>query len=229
MTDSTIFDDKAQTPPVGTPPIQTPQLPDEVAALIGEGKKYATLADALKSIPHAQSHIATLEAENRAAKERLEKAKAADEVYETVKEMLAQGKTSPSDKQLVLPDMEELLDRKLAAREQAQKAKENTELVKQTLVTQFGDSASEVYKQKAAALGIGVEFLNDLCAKSPAAAFELLGVKPSRTTAPTTSKGTVNTALLDASKNPPAPKTVMGGASTTEVKAAWRAAAPKQD
>lgn len=227
MTDSTIFDQGTTPPEVKQPPADI-QLPDEVASLIGEGKKYATLADALKSIPHAQSHIATLEAEMKTAKERLEKAKSADEVYETVKEMLAQGKTIPSEKQLGAPDLDHLLDRKLEAREQALKAKENTDFVKHVLVEQFGDKAIEVYKEKAASLGIGVEFLNDLCAKSPTAAMELLGVKASKTTAPTTQKGALNTALLDTLKTPPAPKTVMGGQSSSELIAAWRAAAPKQ-
>lgn len=221
---TTIFEDGA-TPPAPAANTQ-PTLPDEVAELIGEGKKYATAEEALKSVPHAQKHIATLEAEMKALKEDLGKAKSAEEVYETVKEMMATGKQpSPAAVTTVVPDLDTLLDRKLEAREQALKAKENTELVKQALVAQFGDKAIDVYKEKAATLGIGVEFLNDLCAKSPNAAFELLGVKPARTVSPTTQKGTVNTTLLNATKTTPQPKSVMGGAPTSEVIQAWRAAA----
>jgi hypothetical protein len=224
---TTIFD--GTTTPVPAAANTQPTLPDEVVELIGEGKKYATPEDALKSVPHAQKHIATLEVEMRALKEELAAKKSAAEVYETVKEMMASnGKPPAGNITTVVPDLDTLLDRKLEAREQALKAKENTELVKQALVEQFGDKAIDVYKEKAASLGIGVEFLNDLCAKSPQAAFDLLGVKPAKTTGPTTQRGTVNTALLDASKTVPQPKSVMGGASTSEVISAWRAAAPKQ-
>jgi chaperonin cofactor prefoldin len=223
----TIFDGK--TTPSGEAPAN-PQLtlPDEAAELIGEGKKYATVQDALKSVPHAQKHISTLEAELAQAREALTKAKAADEVYATVKEMLATGGKPPAvGGQEQLPDLDALLDRKLQALEAQKVAKDNTEQVKQALVAQFGDKAIETYRQKASDLGIGVETLNDLCAKSPKAALELLGVKPKPATAASTAAGSrVDPSRLASLQSPQQPKSVMGGASTSEVIAAWRAAKP---
>ena len=46
-------------------------IPVEAANLIGEGKKYRTVEDALAALPHAQTHIATLEQENSEFKEKL--------------------------------------------------------------------------------------------------------------------------------------------------------------
>lgn len=222
----TIFDQTGTTPPAGTPAPTDTKLPDELAGLIGEGKKYATVEAALKSVPHAQKHIEQLEREMKELREKAEKAAALDDVYKTVQDMLAQGGKPPAGG-LAETDIDVLLDRKLQAREAQQRAKENTALVKNVLVEQFGERAADVYKEKAAALGIGVEFLNDLCGKSPKAALELLGVKsqakPTGATPPT---GSINSAALDLTKQPPKPKPVMGGASTSEVLAAWRAAKP---
>ena len=36
------------------------QIPTEAAELVGDGKKYSSVEDALKSVPHAQKHIQTL-------------------------------------------------------------------------------------------------------------------------------------------------------------------------
>ncbi len=33
------------------------QIPTEAAELVGDGKKYQSVEDALKSVPHAQKHI----------------------------------------------------------------------------------------------------------------------------------------------------------------------------
>lgn len=225
MTNATIFDG---TTPAGESANSQLTLPDEAVELIGEGKKYATVTDALKSVPHAQKHISTLEAELADARAKLEKATAAEEVYATVKEMLAaNGRPPEAGGQVQAPDWDALLDRKLTALKAQETAQGNREQVKQALVAQFGDKSIEVYKQKATELGIGVETLNDLCDKSPKAALELLGVKPKPTTAATTVTGsTVDPSRLAASQNPQKPKSVMGGAATSEVIAAWRAAKP---
>lgn len=227
MTD-TIFDTSGSTKPEGEAAKPNLQLPDEVLEHIGEGKKYASVEEALKSVPHAQKHIATLEQELKDMREKMEKATSAEEVYKTVKEMLAAEGRQPSGGDAGKPiDVEAILDRKLQEREAAQKAMENVTSVKTVLAEQFGERAADIYREKAQALGIGVEFLNDLCAKSPKAALELLGVKAtSKGTAPTSTAGTIRTEGLDASKNPTKPKPVMGGASTSELLAAWRAAKP---
>lgn len=227
MTEATIFD-TGSTKPEGEAAKPNLQLPDEVMEHIGEGKKYASVEEALKSVPHAQKHIATLEQELKEMREKMEKAVSTEEVYKTVKEMLAAEGRQPAGGDAGKPiDVEALLDRKLQEREAAAKAMENVTSVKTVLAEQFGDKAADIYREKAQALGIGVEFLNDLCAKSPKAALELLGVKATtKGTAPTSVMGAIRTEGLDATKTPTKPKPVMGGASTSELMAAWRAAKP---
>lgn len=221
----TIFD-TATTPAV---PAAAPnlQVPDEVLEFIGDGKKYASPVDALKSVPHAQKHISQLETELKEARELLAKAKSAEEVYTTVKEMLAKPeRPSGTAPQVSIPDVDTLLDRKLEERERLLVQTQNADSVKQAMLSVYGDKAAEVYRQKAEALGVPVQWLNDVCAKSPNAAFELLGVKAVVKTAPTSTKGSINTEALKPAA-PAKPKSVMAGASTTDVIAAWRAAKPQ--
>ncbi len=76
------------TPPE-TPaePISSPkiELPPEVLEFVGEGKKYSNPVDALKSVPHAQKHISTLEAELAQTKTELEKRRTAEELLNEIK------------------------------------------------------------------------------------------------------------------------------------------------
>lgn len=73
MSEQTIFNGEVdQTPPVVTSP-PPPVVPTELQELVGQGKKYATLDDAIKSVPHAQTHIAKLEQEAAQLREELQK------------------------------------------------------------------------------------------------------------------------------------------------------------
>ena len=58
------------------------EIPTEVQELVGEGKKYQSPEDALKSVPHAQQHIQTLESELAEIKEELSGSAATDVVRE---------------------------------------------------------------------------------------------------------------------------------------------------
>ena len=86
MTETTVF---TQTPSVETPPvIVTPTAPvisQELSEFVGTGKKYATLEDALKSVPHAQTHISKIEQELAQAKEELLKRKTTEELLEELR------------------------------------------------------------------------------------------------------------------------------------------------
>jgi hypothetical protein len=61
------------------------EIPTEAQDLVGEGKKYASAEDALRSVPHAQKHIQTLEAEMAELKEELAKRKTTQELLDELK------------------------------------------------------------------------------------------------------------------------------------------------
>lgn len=222
MTDEvTIFGEGATpTTPEGTAPAPL-ALPDSVKDLVGPGKKYATVEKALEGLAHSQNHIATLETENRTLREKTEKALSVDQVYETVQELLAKERMTSAPTAVDEATIAGLLDRTLTAREQAAAKKANVETVKAALKDKFGDKAEESFKAKAAELGVGVGFLNDLAAASPKAVLEYFGTKPAASLPPRTSS-TVNTDALSATPRPPGTlPSVMAGATTKQVTSVW--------
>lgn len=193
-------------------------LPDEVKDFIGEGKKYGSLDAALKAIPHAQKHIATLEAEAKELRERLAKQAVLEETVTAL---------NPASKTTATPfdpkELDSVLDRKLKERAEKQAQEANIADFRSAMSTKFGDKAKEVFETKAKELGIGTDFLTAMVAKSATAGKELFGLKSAPVVNTPTPGGKVNTAALDPSPSQSV-KTVMGGASTSDMIAAFRAA-----
>lgn len=177
----------AQQEPVQQPvqqpaPVAAPQLSPEVAAFVGEGRKYANINSALASIPHAQQHIATLEAEKAALVQENERLKGELASAKNLEDVLAKisGNPQPAqdtpipsglDEQAVLNLLEQ---RDAKARSMA-----NQVAVTNALVGKFGDDAKalEALKAKAAELGVGFDFMQDLAAKSPKAVLSYFNVE----------------------------------------------------
>lgn len=229
-----IFNDDAGKPTTPDEPNVTPApdlskvLPDSLKDMVGEGKKYASVEKALESIPHAQSHIERLETELKEMRTQVESSKSTNEVYDTVKKLLEAERKTPEGVKVDEATLAELLDRKLTERETLARQQANVQSVKKALEDKYGEKAKEVYNKKAEELGVSVKFLNDVVAASPNAAFELFGVNKSNSTSvPAGTRSTVNT---DAFKpTPPTQKTsIMGGADTSDMVAAWRAAKPTE-
>lgn len=224
MTDD-IFNTPPATPESVDPP-NPPAIPDHLKELIGEGKKYASVDKALESIPHAQSHIAKLEAEMKEMREKMAEVKAAEEVYEKLMEQMrgGDGATPPAPAGLDEASIASLFDRKMAEREAERVASANVARVKDALIGKYGEKAQEVYEAKAKELGVGVSFLNDVVRKSPKAAEELFGLKPDKGGGASTPG--INTAALN--NRPPAPPSAKVVDNTTDaLVAAWRAAKPQ--
>lgn len=214
--EKTIFSGDDQ--PTGEEKAPAITLPDNVKDLIGPGKKYATLEKALESLAPAQNHISTLEAELKAMREAAEKAVSLDQVYSTVQELLAEERKTHGTSTLDVSAVSGLLDRKLTEREQQQEAARNVSAVKKVLVDKFGEKAEEVYKTKAAELGLGIDFLNSAAAKSPQATLKLLGLDSAASGGVHSSKGSINTSALRNQETKDQPrKPIMYGASMEDI------------
>jgi hypothetical protein len=142
---------------------------------IGSDKKYRTVDDALASVPHAQQHIAKLEADNKALREQqlaiqarldslLTKAPSTDGVSYAAQQQSTAG--SPVD-------VEALVEQVLAKRQLEAKTQENSSKVAAELKQLYADKAESVYVAKAQELGLDVKDLNSMAAKSPQAVLAL--------------------------------------------------------
>ncbi len=221
MTD--LYDGKSPpTQEPAVPPGNAPPLPDEVAELVGPGKKYATLELALKAIKPAQEHISRLEAEAVALREAAAKGAQVDGMYEAVQELLkAQGK--PPAAGLDEATVASLIDRQLAASKRQETAAQNEAAFKAVFDKQFGEKAKEAFATKAAEAGLTVTQLSDLVRTAPEAAFRITGVKASAHLTGAKVLSSVNTETFDHNqrREPEKRNLISGGAKRGDLKAEW--------
>lgn len=222
MSEQTIFDNQPDQPPVVDPPKPQFQLPDSVAELVGEGKKYASVEKALEALPHAQTHIQKLETELADLRKAQENSQSAEEVLRAIQEAKEKLQTPGAalDQEALAKLVATTLDSQLTVREQQTRAQSNAKQVMEALRQKHGDKAKDVYVAKAEELGISVQRLNELASESPKAALAYFGAAP---VASTRTHSTVNTASLPDNRQdglPPKPtKSLMAGASSQEVQA----------
>lgn len=185
------------TPPVqeGDPPTNDPQIPDEVLEFVGEGKKYTTLTEALKALPHAQKHIATLEGELKQLREAQGSALSQEEVVSAVEAYLKQQGTPPG---LDAAGVQALVDRQLEARKAAEASAANVQAFKTSMGQKFGDKQAEVFASKATELGLTPEKLSELVRTSPKAALQLFGIEGGKGPSGNPPPGGLNTEALHA-------------------------------
>lgn len=177
----------------------TSSIPEELTELIGEGKKYKSMEDALRSVPHAQGHISRLEQELAELKEDLGKRLNAEESLNKILEARANsGKqdTPPNDvtpealKDLVKSTYKEITDGERQASNVAQ--------ANQAMQEKWGDKAADILRAKAQELGVGVKFLEDTASHSPKAFYNLVGLNaaPKQQEMSQQRNGSVNTETM---------------------------------
>lgn len=180
--------------------IVTPPTANNLEDLLGSIRKedgslkYKSAEDAIKSIPHAQSHIATLERELQELREKLATSKTAEEILENFKS--SETKEKPSAPTVDLSQIESLLEKKLHQNEQQKIYKENITNVMDTITRVYGDKANEIFKKAAQDAGLPISEMNRLAASSPNAVFKLIGLDQKPTQAPARSSSSINTGNL---------------------------------
>lgn len=228
MQDDNIFDSNTnEDQTAGNTAEPVFQIPTEASEFIGSGKKYQSVDEALKSVPHAQKHIQTLESELANVKEELLKRRTTEELIDTFKsdyqpEYTPQGESFDQDR------LYEVVDQTIAARERQKVAKQNTNQVVGKLTEKFGDRAEEAYINIAKESGLTIQQLNVLASSSPGAVLKLAGLSVSQSTSAPTSQGTINTqALSQNNQQTSLSSRVPKGATTKEMVNAWKTAGEK--
>jgi hypothetical protein len=141
---------------------------------IGAEKKYKTVDDALASVPHAQQHIARLEADNKALRDQQLAIQARLDALITRSPSTDGVQALPQQNTAGQPvDMEALVEKALARRQLEAKTQENSSKVAAELKQLYADKAESVYVEKARELGLDVQDLNSMAAKSPQAVLAL--------------------------------------------------------
>ena len=171
--------------------------------LVGEGKKFKTPEDLAKAKIESDRFIEQLKEEPKQLREDLNRL-----VEETrlLKEIatrnngapLAQQEQKTPDSSSPEIDLDARIRETLKRTAEEGKRLDNINQVNDAMVQTYGslDKAKEVLKQKAAELGVGAEFLQDVAARSPKAFFQTVGITEVARAQQTSSSSTVNTAAM---------------------------------
>lgn len=203
------------------------QIPTEAAELVGDGKKYQSVEDALKSVPHAQKHIQTLEAELAAAREELTKRKTTEELLDEIKSGV-QPKENPQGVELDQDKLLQLVNQTLEFKERQKQAKSNASQVASKFTEKFGNQAEIVYKNIALENGLTEQQLNNLAASSPNVVLKLAGLTEAKITPVSKPTSSINTESLNQKVDPSTLSArVKQGATTKDLVNAWKIAGEK--
>lgn len=175
---------KADTTQVAEAKPQETTTPTTVEyEFIGEGKKYKSVEDALKSVPHAQEHIKTLEqqlAELRAKdaerEAELQRRKTAEELLNEMNKGKQNEVVTPTAVEADPEVLSQLVERVLEKKQTEAVAKSNAQSVVNKLKEVYGDKARDAYLSLASSNGMSIEFLDKLAMTSPNALLKLAGV-----------------------------------------------------
>jgi len=212
---------KAEVTAEATTETTTSTETDPLSEYVGEGKQYSTKEAFLESFKAKQSHIETLETENKTFREQTENRQSIEEMLQELKQAKpAEQAQAPS---VDVNALDKLIEQKLTAKEQASVAHSNTQQVVTALTEKYGEKAEEVYNDLSGKVGMTVTEMNRLASQAPAAVLKLLGETHAPT--PATSTGSINTETMQHRQPAPASAKVPMGASAKEVLSAWRAAA----
>ena len=227
MTEETIFEGDKPEETVAAPILDTPTaplVPTELQGIVGEGKKYSTVEAALASIAPAQSHIATIEAENASLKETLEGQKTTRELMDELRLQQANGET-PSKVEVNQEQISSIVSQELTKREFNKTKTQNTNTVATRFNKQYGTKGEEVYNRLAQESGLSVADLNIIASNSPAAIFKMAGFEQKQTdVSPTTSS--INTQAYKGDYSGELNSKVKSF-STKDVKSGWAIAGEK--
>ncbi len=184
------------------PPAST-QTTGSVEALVGPGKKFATVEDLAKGKAEADAYIAQLQGEAAGLRSDLDQRISAEELLAEIRTereaqlsaaaVIEQGNTTPSQEPV---DIASLVNQTIENREVQQTATQNLSAVDTKMKELYGEKAQEVMVSKAKEAGVSVAFLQTIAEQSPKAFYNALGLSATKQTTPSVTTGTVDTTGL---------------------------------
>ena len=201
MTDNNVLDNLSVAPV--TPVVEdqapaTPNFADQLSQIKnGDGvQKYSDVPSALQALGQSQSHISTIETENKtlrdalAAKDvELEKIGSVEDTVAKLLRTNGQQPVTPEPVENVLNDeaVNKLLDARLDLRDQQKIESDNYGAVDKILSDKYGEKAGEHIVSVIGTLGMSTDSFKELSRKSPQAALALFNQSTQAGALPTSS------------------------------------------
>lgn len=188
---------------------------DWIEEYVGEGKKFKDVADLARGKAHSDAFIYRLQKEQEELRKELNTRIKLEEFMDRMNSQNTSGanqatQTAGQGNQTdgtassatSTPDIEQLIEERLAAKEAELRSRQNLEVAKQRLEEAFGENYSTELASRTESLGLSKEFVANLAKTQPKALFALLGIDSQQQqrknddifTAP---RGSVNTSGLN--------------------------------
>ena len=205
------------------------EIPTEAQALVGEGKKYQSPEEALKSVPHAQQHIQTLESELAEVKEELTKRKTTQDLLDEIKSGIQAPETTSQGTEFNQDMLQNVVNQTIETKEKEKVYAQNAKSVAEKFMTQYGDKAETVYNSMALTNGLTIEQLHNLAATNPKLVLRLNELENSGDSPVAKPSSSINTEAFRNQANPKSELSarVKQGATTKDLAAAWKIAGEK--
>lgn len=228
-TETTVFSQATPDPVIPVVVTPTPVLLQDVSEFVGVGKKYASVDDALKSVPHAQKHINTLEEELATVKAELVKRRTTEDLLTELKSTSNINDGKPPQNNITTEDLQKIVKQTIEQNEQQATAQSNIKKITDLFKEKFGDKAESTYITIAQESGMTIANLNRLAASSPSVVLKLAGLETKKVDQVITKPaGTINTQSLNANAaDGTLTARVKQGASTKDLVSAWKIAGQK--
>lgn len=163
---------------------------DWVSEYVGEGKKFKDVADLAKGKAHSDAFITRLQKEMEGLRNELNTRLKLEEFMDRMNSQNSSGashstQTDGQGSQLdgtasnaaSVPDIEKLIEERLAMKEAELKEKQNIETARNRLQEAFGENYSQELEARTQQLGLTKEFVSGLARTQPKALFALLGLE----------------------------------------------------
>lgn len=186
-------------------------------------QKYADVATALDSIPHAQNKINELSQKIEQLEQELQKRSGMEDMLNQLQSSQNTQTEQPSSGVLDEHTLASLVDRQLSEREKMAARNANAAKVRDTLIATYGEKAEETFNSKASELGLDPAYLSELAMNAPQLVLAHFGTTSQPTGQPLT--GGIRTDAVKPSS--PERKSVMRGASSRDVVEQFKAHKPQ--
>lgn len=128
---------------VEQPVVEAPKTDEFLGQFVGEGKKYGDVESLAKAYYNVEKHADIVKQENEEYRKELEQLKTKEKTIEEIMEAVGQQPDPVVEQaQPVIPDVNALVDKALAEKEQARRLDEVRSKSKQSLVEAFGEEGA---------------------------------------------------------------------------------------
>ena len=149
---TSIFPDQGNKPAENTSAKPADSGNDPLAVLVGEGRKYKTVADLAKAYMEADGFLEKIKGENAELREKVASAKTVDDVLQRLKQPEASTQDQGADKgakSLSADDVAKIVRDTLTGLETQKSRQDNLLKADAAMKKQFGEKAGEVFAKMA--------------------------------------------------------------------------------